>query len=86
MTMPATAIELQKLLKERNLYPWHAAADGTDPYDGYGLKREGDKWVVYLHAPMTAPDERYFANEEEAIVHLVERLRHDGFADYLKDL
>lgn len=86
MTMPVTAVELQKLLEQRNLYPWYAAANGTEPHDGYALKREGDKWIVYRYGLAAIPNERAFVDEQEAVKDLLERLRKDGFADYLKDL
>jgi hypothetical protein len=86
MSAPKTLVELQTLLERRQLYPWYAAANGKDPYDGYGAKQDGDKWIVYRSAPMTAPDNQYFSTEPEAVSNLIQRLRNDGFADYLKDI
>lgn len=86
MTMPVTANELQELLEQRDLYPWYAAANGTEPHDGYALRKEGDRWVVYRYGLGTIPNEQAFPNEQEAVRNLIERLRNDGFAEYLKDL
>jgi len=86
MTMPATAVELQKLLEQRNLYPWYAAANGTEPHNGHALVKEGNKWVVYDYGPGTIPDEQTFDDEAQAVANLIDRLRRYGFADYLKDV
>ena len=77
---PSSAIELQKWLEDRQLYPYYAAADGTEPYDGYALRRtEGGGWVIYRCAMMTAPTEQHFNTEREAVAHYWNMLRHSGF-------
>ena len=86
MTLPKTAQELQQILEQRNLYPWYAAANGTDPNDGYALRKETDGWVVYSVGPGAIPNERRFSLEQDAVADLVERLWKHGFAHYVRDL
>ena len=84
--MPRTARELQQLLEERNLYPWYAAANGSEPHEGWALIEEKDKWVVYQVAPLTARKERSFNTEHEAVAWLISEMKNDAFADYFRDL
>ena len=60
-------------------------ADGTEPYDGYALRRTETGWVVYRCGPMSALKERHFDDEREAVENLLERLRLYGFAEFLLD-
>jgi hypothetical protein len=85
MTKPSTLDQLQKWLEARKLYPYYVTADGTEPYDGYGVKRTGTGWVVYRCGPMSALKERHFDNEKDAVDDLLERLRLYGFAQSLSD-
>jgi hypothetical protein len=86
MNMPTTAAELQMLLERRELYPWHAAANGSEPYDGYCLRRDGSKWVVYRTGPLVMPKDEYFEIEADAVVNLIQRMKGDAFASHLGDL
>jgi hypothetical protein len=87
MRLPETAQELQKLLEERKLYPWYAAANGTEPHDGYTLRKEPDGWVTYRYRPWANPKERHFSVERDAVSDLVGRLKEDGaFGAYVADL
>jgi hypothetical protein len=86
MNFPQTANELQQILEERKLYPWHAAANGREPHDGYCLKRLANGWVVYLSGPWAIPEEQHFDSEAAAVANLIERMRSDAFASYLEDL
>jgi hypothetical protein len=87
MTTPTTARELQELLEQRNLYPWYAAANGTEPHDGYTLRKEGNEWVTYSYGPAAIPKERRFGSEGDAVRDLIDRLKNDrAFASYVTDL
>ena len=82
---PSTATELQKWLEGRKLYPYYAAADGTEPYDGYALKRTAIGWVIYRWAMMTAPNEQHFDSESDAVAHYGDLLRQSGFVSASED-
>ena len=82
---PSTAVELQTWLEERKLYPYYAAANGSEPYDGYALKRTSVGWVIYRCAMMTAPNERHFEHERDAVAHYWGLLRQSGFVTACDD-
>ncbi len=87
MRLPETAQELQQLLEERKLFPWYAAANGTEPHDGYTLRKEAAGWVTYRSGPWANPMERLFSAEKEAVLDLIRRLKEDGaFGAYVDDL
>jgi hypothetical protein len=86
MNFPKTAMELQQLLEERKLYPWHASANGEEPYEGCCLKQVGNQWVVFDTGPAVIARKMAFDNESDAVANLIERMRKDVFASYFADL
>jgi hypothetical protein len=86
MSAPTTARELQVILESRKLYPWHAAANGSEPHDGYALKRRGEEWIVFETGLGVIPHERCYQREDDAVADLLARLRSSVFAGSLRDV
>ena len=41
--------------RHSKLYPWYAAANGTEPHDRYTLRRDATGWVTYRSEPWCNP-------------------------------
>ncbi|MFT3785558.1 MAG: hypothetical protein QM770_05265 [Tepidisphaeraceae bacterium] len=74
MSRPATARELQKVLEETKLYPWHAAANGREIYEGLVLRKDDGLWQLFHTGPGMAPNWEEFSTEAEAVHRFIERL------------